>query len=158
MEDPKDTGIRKCDVHCHREHVDISRRLPRNNHMVGMDWVITPVEKLEVDLCTTIDDGNEFLRIVEEIRNSVAKYQGEVTRLDQHQQGIFDGLMEAMDSIEKKLVQVDGQVHEAIRVGKDAVYIRVTYIYAYCIARIQYSTRLLGWPSTGAIRASRRRK
>ena len=26
------------------------------------------------------------------------------------------------------------------RVGKDGVYIRVTYIYAYCIARIQYAS------------------
>ena len=45
-----------------------------------------------------------------------------------------------------------------IRVGKDGVYIRVTYIYAYCIARIQYSTRLLGRPPTGARRACRRRE
>ena len=44
------------------------------------------------------------------------------------------------------------------RVGKDGVYIRVTYIYAYCIARIQYSTRLLGGPPTGARRACRRRE
>ena len=43
------------------------------------------------------------------------------------------------------------------RVGKDGVYIRVTYIYAYCIARIQYSTRLLGWLPTGARCACRRR-
>ena len=35
-------------------------------------------------------------------------------------------------------------------VGKDGVYIRVTYIYGYCIARIHYSTRLLGWPENCA--------
>ena len=46
----------------------------------------------------------------------------------------------------------------AARVGKDGVYIRVTYIYAYRIARIQYSTRLLGGPPTGARRACRRRE
>ena len=44
------------------------------------------------------------------------------------------------------------------RVGKDGVYIRVTYIYAYCIARIQYSTLPLGGPPTGARRACRRRE
>ena len=54
--------------------------------MVGMDWVIKQIEKLEEDLCGTIDDGTEFLRTMEEIRNAVAKYEGEVTRLVQHQQ------------------------------------------------------------------------
>ena len=49
--------------------------------MVGMDWVITQSEKLEEDLCTTVDHGNEFLRTVEEIRNDLARYEGEVTRL-----------------------------------------------------------------------------
>ena len=44
------------------------------------------------------------------------------------------------------------------RVDKDGVYIRVTYIYAYCIARIQYSTRLLGGPPTGSRRPCRRRE
>ena len=34
------------------------------------------------------------------------------------------------------------------RVRKDGVYIRVTYIYAYCIARIQYSTRLVPRPAS----------
>ena len=50
-----------------------------------------------------------FLRTLEDIRNGVAKYQGEVTRLVQHQQEMIDGLMEAMDGIEKKLVEVEGR-------------------------------------------------
>ena len=108
MEDPQDTATPKCDGHCHCEHVEILRGSPPNNHMVGMDWVITQIEKLEEDLCATIDDGTEFLKTVEEIRNGVAKYEGEVTRLVQHQQEIIDGLMEAMDGIEKRLVQVEG--------------------------------------------------
>ena len=41
------------------------------------------------------------------------------------------------------------------RVGKDGVYIRVTYIYAYCIARIQYSTRLVPRLASGASRGRR---
>ena len=42
-----------------------------------------------------------------------------------------------------------------IRVGKDGVYIRVTYIYAYCIARIQYGTRLVPRLASGASRGRR---
>ena len=41
------------------------------------------------------------------------------------------------------------------RVGKDGVYIRVTYIYAYCIARIHYSTRLVPRLASGASRGRR---
>ena len=41
------------------------------------------------------------------------------------------------------------------RVGKHGVYIRVTYIYAYCIARIQYSTRLVPRLASGASRGRR---
>ena len=41
------------------------------------------------------------------------------------------------------------------RVGKDGVYIRVTYIYTYCIARIQYSTRLVPRLASGASRGRR---
>ena len=106
MEDPQDTATPKCDGHCHCQHVEILRGSPPN-HMVGMDRVITQMEKLEGDLCGTIDDGTEFLRTVEKMANGVAKYQGEVTRLLQHEKEIIDGLMEAMDGIEKGLVQVD---------------------------------------------------
>ena len=74
-----------------------------------MDWVITQIRKLEEDLCTTIDDRTDFLRTVEEIGNSEAKYEREVTRLVQHQQEIVDSLMKAMDGIEKTLVQVEGR-------------------------------------------------
>ena len=56
------------------------------------------------------------------------------------------------------LVYLFSRMNVGSRVGKDGVYIRVTYIYAYCIARIQYSTRLLGGPLTGARRACRRRE
>ena len=58
--------------------------------MVRMDWVITQIQKLEEDLCTTMDDETEFLRTVEEIRNGMAKCQGEVARLPQHQKEIID--------------------------------------------------------------------
>ena len=74
-----------------------------------MDWVITQIQRLEEDLCGTIDDGTEFLRTVEDIWNGVVKYQGEVTRLVQYQQKIFDGLMESRDGMEKRLVQVEGR-------------------------------------------------
>ena len=47
------------------------------------------------------------------------------------------------------------EMHVAARVGKDGVYIRVTYIYAYCIARIQYSTRLVPRLASGASRGRR---
>ena len=104
MEDPQYTATPKCDGHCHCEHVEIFRGSPPNNHMVGMHW-----EKLEEDLCTTIDDGTEFLRTVEQTRKGVAKYQGEVKRLVRHQQEIIDGLMEGMDGIEKRSVQVEGR-------------------------------------------------
>ena len=103
-----DTATPKCDGQCHCEHVEILRGSPPNYHIVGMDCVTTQVEKLEEYLFTTIDDGTELLRTVEEFRNGVAKYQGGVTRLVQHQQEIMDGLMEARDGIEKKLVQVEG--------------------------------------------------
>ena len=36
--------------------MEILRASPRNNHMVGMDGVITQIEKLEQDFCTTIDN------------------------------------------------------------------------------------------------------
>ena len=78
MEDPHDTDTPKCYGHCECEHVDILRGPPLNNHMVGLDWVIRQIKKLEEDLWTTIDDGTEFLRTVEEIPNGVAKYEGEV--------------------------------------------------------------------------------
>ena len=93
MEDLQGTATPKCDGHCHCEHKEILKGSPPNNHMVQRDWVITQIEKLEEDLCTTISDGTEFLTTVEEIWNAVAKYHGEVMRLIQHQQEIIDGLM-----------------------------------------------------------------
>ena len=44
--------------------------------MVGLDGVITQIDKLEEDLSGTINDGIQFLRTVEDFRNGVAKYQG----------------------------------------------------------------------------------
>ena len=41
MEGPQGTVTPHCDAHCGCEHVEISRVLPPNNHMVGMDWVMT---------------------------------------------------------------------------------------------------------------------
>ena len=45
----------------------------------------------------------------EEIRNGGTRYQGELRTLVQHQQQFIDGLMEATDGIEKRLVQLEGR-------------------------------------------------
>ena len=91
MEDTQDRATPKCDGHCHCDHVEILRGSPVN-HMVGMDWVIARIEKLKEDLSAMIDDGTEFLSTVEEIRNAVAKYELQVTRLVPYQQETIDVL------------------------------------------------------------------
>ena len=106
IQDPQDKATPKCDGHCLCEAVEILRRSP-TNHVVGMDWVIKQIKKFEEDLYVTINDGTKFFRTVGEICNGVAKCNGEVTRLGQHQQGIIDGLMEAMEAL-KKTGQVQG--------------------------------------------------
>ena len=65
--------------------------------MVRMDSVIVHIERLEEDWCATMDDGTKFLGYVEEMRNSVATYEVELTSFVQHQQKVTDGLMEAME-------------------------------------------------------------
>ena len=41
MEGPQGTVTPHYDAHCGCEHIEISWVLPPNNHMVGMDWVMT---------------------------------------------------------------------------------------------------------------------
>ena len=61
MEHPQDRATHKCDGHCHCEHVEIPEVSSANNHMVVIDWVITKIEKLKDDSCTTIDDEYRVL-------------------------------------------------------------------------------------------------
>ena len=101
----------------------------------------------------------EAVSAISEIRQVIQALSRE---LELHARGVkVDGsaLTAQVEALGQLLNEVDKEVQdERSRVGKHGVYIRVTYIYAYCIARIQYSTCLLGWPPTGARCACRRRK